>query len=268
VSPLSPQQIGRYSRHILLPEIGKAGQERLRGASAVVVGMGGLGCPAALYLAAAGLGRLGLIDPDKAELSNLQRQILHGEADLGRLKVESAVDKLKALDSGVTLEPRALRLDSHNALELLSGYDIVLEGTDNFASKFLASDAAVSLGKPLVQAGILRFEGQLMAVDPGHSACYRCIFESAPPAEAVPNCAEAGVLGAVAGVMGALMAAEAIKILLGLGRPLYDRMLCFDAKEAAFRESRLRKNPRCPSCARVGSRFRPLPESPAAACGA
>lgn len=264
---LNSEQLTRYSRHILLPELGRAGQEKLRAARVAVLGLGGLGCPAALYLAAAGVGTLGLIDGDKAELSNLQRQILHFNADLGRPKVASAGDKLRALDPGIALELHELRLEAGNALEILAGYDLVLEGTDNFAAKFLASDTCVSLGLPLVQAGILRFEGQLMAVDPGRSACYRCVFEASPPPDAVPNCAEAGVLGAVAGVMGSLMASEALKILLGLGEPLYDRMLAFDAKKGRFREIPLKRRAGCPSCSRAGSRFEPQAEA-AAACEA
>jgi adenylyltransferase/sulfurtransferase len=266
MTPLSPELLTRYSRHILLPEVGRAGQERLRASSVAVLGLGGLGCPAAQYLAAAGVGRLGLIDSDSAELSNLQRQILHFSADLGRPKVDSAGDKLKAMDPGLLIEPRRMRLEPSNCLEALQGYDLVLEGTDNFASKFLASDACVSLGIPLVSAGILRFEGQLMAVRPGH-ACYRCLFEAAPPADAVPNCAEAGVLGAVAGVLGALMASEALKLLLGIGEPLLDRMLCFDALRGSFRELRLKRRADCPSCARAGTRFRPEAEAPAPDCG-
>jgi molybdopterin/thiamine biosynthesis adenylyltransferase len=262
---LSSEQLTRYSRHILLPDVGRAGQERLRAANVAVVGLGGLGCPAAQYLALAGVGRLSLVDGDNVELSNLQRQTLHTVADLGRPKVESAADKLRAADPGVRLALQALRLESGNCLELLKGHDLVIEGTDNFSSKFLVNDACLSLGIPMVTAGILRFEGQLMAVSPGASACYRCVFESAPPAEAVPNCAEAGVLGAVAGVLGALMAGEALKILLGLGEPLFDRMLAFDALGAGFRGQPLRKNPSCPSCARAGSHFRPQPES-AQAC--
>jgi molybdopterin/thiamine biosynthesis adenylyltransferase len=258
---LTSEQITRYSRHILLPEVGMKGQETLRQASVAIVGLGGLGCPAALYLAAAGVGRLGLIDGDKAELSNLQRQILHRQADIGRSKVESAAEKIGAMDPSLRLDLHPLRLEAPIVLGLLEGYDLVLEGTDNFGSKFLVNDACVSLGIPLVQAGILRFEGQLMSILPGSSACYRCIFENAPGPEAVPNCSEAGVLGAVAGVLGSLMANEALKILLGLGQPLYDRMLSFDAKRSFFREAPLRRNPSCPSCSRAGSRFQPLAET-------
>jgi molybdopterin/thiamine biosynthesis adenylyltransferase len=257
LTALSSEQLTRYSRHILLPEVGLKGQERLRASSVAIVGLGGLGCPVALYLAAAGVGRLGLLDGDKAELSNLQRQILHQKADIGRLKVESAAEKIQAMDASLKLDLIPKRLEASSALNLLKSYDLVLEGTDNFPSKFLVNDACVSLGKPLVQAGILRFEGQLMSIAPGKSACYRCVFESVPTGEGLPNCSEAGVLGAVAGVMGTLMANEALKILLSLGEPLYDRMLSFDAKRSSFRETALRRRHDCPSCSRAGSGFQP-----------
>lgn len=268
MSRLSRDEMTRFSRHILLEDVGVQGQLRLRSSSVAIVGLGGLGCPAALYLAAAGVGRISLFDGDKAELSNLQRQILHTSADLGRSKVSSASDKLRALDSALRIETHELRLGADNALGLLKGHDVVLEGTDNFASKFLLSDACVSLGIPLVTAGILRFEGQLMSVNPGRSACYRCVFESMPPAEAVPNCAEAGVLGAVAGVLGSLMAGEALKILLGVGEPLYDRMLSYDAKRSSFREARLKRRETCPSCSRAGSGFPLSAEAALGACEA
>ena len=264
---LSRDEITRFSRHILLPELGMAGQEKLRCASVAVVGLGGLGCPAALYLAAAGVGRLGLIDSDKAELSNLQRQILHNSSDLGRPKVESAAAKLAALDPAIRLDSHGLRLDAGNVMKTLEPYDLVLEGTDNFSSKFLVNDACVSMAKPLVSGGILRFEGQVMSVGPGHS-CYRCVFEAPPPGDSVPNCAEAGVLGAVAGVLGSLMANEALKILLGFGEPLFDRILAFDAKNSSFRETRLRQNPSCLACQRAGQRFSPSAEAAAPACEA
>jgi adenylyltransferase/sulfurtransferase len=252
---LSPAQRSRYARHLLLPEIGRSGQERLLGSSVAVIGLGGLGCPAALYLAAAGVGRLGLFDPDKAELSNLQRQILHSSKDLKRPKVESAAEKLEALNPDPKLELRELRLDAHNALEFLEPYDLVLEGTDNLPSKFLVNDACLSLGKPLVQAGIFRFEGQLMAIAPGQSPCYRCLFESAPAEGEVASCAEGGILGAVAGVMGTLMAGEALKILAKIGEPLYGKLLCFDALKASFRQVPLHRRPGCPACAGAGKRF-------------
>ncbi len=255
---LSSQQLSRYSRHILLPEVGRAGQERLRAASVLVVGMGGLGCPAALYLAAAGVGRLGLLDSDVVELSNLQRQILYGQGDLGAPKAARAAAALTALNPDLEARPIQERLEASNCLELLRGWDLVVEGTDNFASKFLVNDACVSLGIPLVQAGILRFEGTLMAFRPG-GACYRCVFESAP-GEGAPSCAEAGVLGAVAGVMGSLLCAEALKILLGLPEPLYDRMLCYNAREGSFRQVALKRRGDCPSCLRAGAGFRPVAE--------
>jgi adenylyltransferase/sulfurtransferase len=263
---LSSQELSRYSRHILLPELGLKGQLRLRQASALIVGLGGLGCPVALYLAAAGLGRIGLLDSDKVDLSNLQRQVLHGSEDLGRLKVESAAAKLRAMNPGVALDLHPLRMEAGNALDLCRPYDLVIEATDNFQAKFLVNDACLSLNKPFLHAGILRFEGQLMAVKPGQSACYRCLFEAAPPAEAVPSCADAGVLGAVAGVLGTLMANEALKLVLDLGQPVLNRMLVFDAKKASFREVQVRRRVDCPACAQAGTGLPPLPEGEAPFC--
>ncbi|MES2202517.1 MAG: HesA/MoeB/ThiF family protein [candidate division FCPU426 bacterium] len=258
---LTPDQRSRYSRHILLPEVGLAGQKRLKDSSVLVVGAGGLGCPAAQYLAAAGVGRLGLADPDKVELGNLQRQILHWDKDLGRPKVASAAEKLRGMNPDLELVLHETRVDEKNAMQLFRDYDLVVDGTDNFQSKFLVNDACVSLGKTFLHAGILRFEGQMMAVKPGSSACFRCVFSSMPAAGTVPSCAEAGVLGAVAGVMGALLADQALTLLLGLGSPLFDRMLLFDAKNLRFREVPLRRQEACPSCARAGQGFQPSLET-------
>jgi adenylyltransferase/sulfurtransferase len=263
---LSREQLSRYSRHILLPELGVKGQERLRASKVLVVGAGGLGCPAALYLAAAGVGSLGLLDFDKVDLSNLQRQILHWNRDLGAAKVASAGEKLAGMNPDVKLNLMEERLHAGNALALLAPYDLVIDGTDNFQAKFLINDACVSLGKTFLHAGILRFEGQLLAVKPGVSACYRCVFDSLPEADSVPSCAEAGVLGAVAGVLGSLLAAEALKLLLDLGEPLFDSLLVFDAKSTSFRKVPLRRRASCPVCALAGSGFQPGVEAQAPAC--
>jgi adenylyltransferase/sulfurtransferase len=254
--PLSKEEVTRYSRHILLPELGRQGQEKLRASSVLVIGVGGLGCPAAQYLAAAGVGRLGLMDPDKVELSNLQRQILHATPDLGTPKVASAAAKLAALDPGLKLDLLEGRLEPGNALEAIQPYDLVVEGADNFEAKFLANDACVSLGKPLLQAGIRRFEAQILSVLPG-GPCYRCLFEAPPPPGRVGNCASEGVLGAVAGVAGSLLAAEAVKLLLGLGQPLAGRLLLYDALACRFRELAFKRRPGCSACARAGSHFQP-----------
>lgn len=263
---LSREQLSRYSRHILLPEMGVKGQERLREKSVLVVGTGGLGCPTALYLAAAGVGSLGLLDFDRVNLTNLQRQILHWEKDLGRPKVVSAGEKLAEMNSDVKLNLIEERLRADNALELMEPYDLVIDGTDNFQAKFLINDACVSLGKNFLHAGILRFEGQLLAVKPGSSACYRCVFDALPKEDCVPSCAEAGVLGAVAGVLGSLLASEALKLLLDFGEPLFDTMLIFDAKKTAFRKVPLRRRESCPVCGAAGTRFRLKMEEEAAAC--
>lgn len=261
--PLDKDQVTRYSRHLLLAEVGRAGQERLLGASVLLVGLGGLGCPAAQYLAAAGVGRLGLADGDTVDATNLQRQVLHGTSDLGRPKVQSAAEKLAAMNPDPQLVSLG-RITAENALALLAPYDIVIDGSDNFATKFLINDACVSLGKPLLHAGILRFQGQLFTVLPGQSACYRCVFEAPPPPGAVANCAEAGVLGAVAGVLGSLLANEALKLILGLGQPLTDRLLVFDALTTRFREVPIKRRHDCPSCQRAGTGFTLVAEEEAA----
>lgn len=262
---LTEEQIERYSRHILLPEIGGEGQERLLAGKVLVVGAGGLGSPAAYYLAAAGVGTLGIMDGDAVDLSNLQRQILHGTADVGRPKVESARDRLAALNPDVRVVPYRERLTAANALAILRDYDFVVDGTDSFASKFLVADACHFAGKPYSHAGILRFEGQLMTVLPGRTACYRCIFNAPPPAGVAPTCSQAGVLGAMAGVIGTLQAAEALKYLLGRGQLLTDSLLVYDALAAKFRKVALRRNPDCPLCG-PNPAIRELSESAAPAC--
>ena len=245
---LTDEQIQRYSRHILLPEIGGKGQKRITQARVLIVGAGGLGSPAALYLAAAGVGTLGIIDGDKVDLSNLHRQIIHATPDLGRPKVVSAKEKMEAINPDVKVIPYSERLTAKNALAILDQYDIILDGTDNFPAKFLVNDAAILSGKPLVHGGILRFEGQVFTILPRKSACYRCIFKQPPPPGAVPSCQEAGVIGVLAGVIGTIQATEVLKLILGIGDLLTDRMLTYEARNAAFREIRIRRNPNCPVC--------------------
>ena len=245
---LTDEQIQRYSRHILLPEIGGKGQKRITQAKVLIVGAGGLGSPAALYLAAAGVGTLGIIDGDKVDLSNLHRQIIHATPDLGRPKVVSAKEKMEAINPDVKVIPYSERLTAKNALAVLNPYDIILDGTDNFPAKFLVNDAAILSGKPLVHGGILRFEGQVFTILPRKSACYRCIFKQPPPPGAVPSCQEAGVIGVLAGVIGTIQATEVLKLILGIGDLLTDRMLTYEARNAAFREIRIRRNPNCPVC--------------------
>jgi len=245
---LTDEEIERYSRHILLPDVGGRGQVKLKESSVLVVGAGGLGSPAALYLAAAGVGRIGLIDHDVVDRSNLQRQVLHDTADVGRPKVESARDRLSAINPNVTVEPYHQRLDASNVMQLISQYDVVVNGVDNFPARYLLNDACVMARKPLVEAGILRFDGMLTTIKPGEGPCYRCIFPAPPPAGSVPSCSEAGVLGALAGVMGSLQAMEVLKVLLCVGEPLVGRLLMFDGARAQFREIEWVRNPKCPVC--------------------
>jgi len=245
---LTDEQMDRYSRHLILKEVGPEGQSKLLRARVLVVGTGGLGSPVSLYLAAAGVGTLGLVDADAVDISNLQRQIIHTTADIDRPKVESAEAKLKAINPDVTVEPWLLYLDASNIAEIVRQYDFVIDGTDNFASKFLINDACVMAGIPFSHGGILRFDGQTMTVLPGRSACYRCCFPEPPPAKAVPSCSQAGVLGAVAGMLGTIQAAEALKFITGAGTLLTDTLLTFDAKTMNFRRVKLRKRPDCPVC--------------------
>ena len=242
------EQIQRYSRHILLKEVGGKGQRKLLQSSVLVVGAGGLGSPAAYYLAAAGVGRIGIVDDDCVDISNLQRQILHSTATVGQPKVESAERTLKGLNPDVEVIAHRTRLGKENVRQLISGYDVVLDGVDNFPARFLLNDACVMEGKPLVEAGILRWDGMVMTILPGKGPCYRCIFPSPPPPGAIPSCQEAGVIGAMAGVMGVLQALEAIKVLLGLGKNLAGKLLTFDALQTRFREVEVPRNPGCPVC--------------------
>lgn len=244
----SEQWIERYSRHIILPEIGGAGQRKINEAKILVLGAGGLGSPVAFYLAAAGVGTLGIMDDDLADLSNLQRQILHTVNDIGRPKSLSAKEKLNALNPDIEIIEHRTRVTSDNAFELFEPYDIIIDGTDNFPTRFLANDACVMLNKPLVHGAILRFDGQLFTIMPNDGPCYRCIFREPPPPGAVPNCQQAGVLGAIAGTIGTLQATEAIKIVLGKGKLLKGRMLVFDAFDMTFREVKVQRDPNCPVC--------------------
>ncbi|MCL6648738.1 MAG: molybdopterin-synthase adenylyltransferase MoeB [Chloroflexi bacterium] len=242
-----PEQVQRYSRHLILPEIGGARQKKLLRARVLLVGAGGLGSPAALYLAAAGVGTLGLIDFDLVDMSNLQRQILHRTSTVGRPKVESGKQTLTDLNPDVTVITHQVPLNAENALEIIPQYDIVVNGCDNFPTRYLVNDACYLLKKPLVDGSIFRFEGQATVYLPG-KGCYRCVFPAPPPAGAVPSCAEAGVLGVLPGIIGVIQAIETIKLILGLGEPLVNRLLLFDALEMSFRQVRLRRNPNCPLC--------------------
>jgi sulfur-carrier protein adenylyltransferase/sulfurtransferase len=244
----TPEELRRYSRHLLLPEVGVAGQKKLRQAKVLLVGAGGLGAPAALYLAAAGVGEIGLVDFDAVDLSNLQRQVLYTSRDVGRPKLKVAQERLEALNPGVRVVPYEQRLTSENALEVLRPYDVIVDGTDNFPTRYLVNDASVLLGKPNVYGSIYRFEGQVSVFDARHGPCYRCLYPEPPPPDLVPSCAEAGVLGVLPGLIGTLQATETVKLLLGAGEPLIGRLLLFDALALRFRELKLQKNPHCVLC--------------------
>jgi sulfur-carrier protein adenylyltransferase/sulfurtransferase len=244
---LSPEERARYQRHLALREIGAAGQEKLKAARVLIVGAGGLGSPAALYLAAAGCGTLGLLDFDRVDVSNLQRQVLFDTAGVARPKAEAGGERLAALNPGIRVVPHVLELKAANVLEVLGGYDLVLDGTDRLATRYLVNDACVLLGKPLVSAAIHRFEGQLLTYVPGRGPCYRCLFPDAAQA-LVPNCAEAGVLGVLPGVLGTLQATEAIKLITGIGAPLLGRLLTYDALEMRFEEFRVARRRDCAVC--------------------
>jgi adenylyltransferase/sulfurtransferase len=245
---LSREELARYGRHVTLPEVGLEGQRRLKAARVLLVGAGGLGCPAALYLAAAGIGTLGIVDFDVVEASNLQRQIAHGSGTLGGPKLDSLCARLADLNPHVALEPHAVRLDRTNAMDIVRAYDVVIDGTDNFATRYLVNDACVLLGKPNVYGSILRFEGQASVFDATRGPCYRCVYAEPPPPGVVPNCAEGGVLGVLPGVIGAIQATEAIKLVLGAPGTLVGRLVLYDAWTLEFRELKLRKDPDCPLC--------------------
>ena len=245
----SEDQIRRYARHIILPEVGGIGQEKLLAAKVLVVGAGGLGSPVVLYLAAAGVGTIGVVDDDVVDLSNLQRQVLHTTARVGQAKVESARRAVAEINPDVTLVPHATRLEAGNALALIGGYDLVADGSDNFPTRFLVNDACHFAGKPLVSAAILRFDGQLATFDTRNGGpCYRCLFREPPPPGQIPTCAQAGVLGAIAGTMGALQATEVLKEILGIGDRMAGSMLIYDGLGVTFRKVRLKPDPACPLC--------------------
>ncbi len=248
---LSPTDLERYGRQVLLSEVGLVGQARLKQAKVLCIGAGGLGSPAALYLAAAGVGTLGLVDFDPVELTNLHRQVLYEVSDLGTPKVEAARRRLSALNPEILVVAHEVRLDSKNALEILSGYDVVIDGSDNFATRYLVNDACVALGKPDVWASVYRFEGQVSVFDASKGPCYRCVFPVAPGDEF--SCAGGGVLGVLPGIVGTLQAAEALKVVLGLGRTLVGRLLLYDARSASFDEVAVPRDPRCPVCAGAGN---------------
>ncbi len=249
MAQLTPEQVLRYSRHIILKNVGGKGQRKLLGAKVLLVGAGGLGSPASLYLAAAGVGTLGIVDYDVVDVSNLQRQILHHTADVGRPKTESAADTLQSINPDVRVIGHQVQLSSENALDILSEYDIVVNGSDNFPTRYLVNDACALLGKPLVDGSILQFEGQVTVYDPARGGpCYRCLFPAPPPPGAVPTCAEAGVLGVLPGIIGSLQALETIKLVLGIGEPLIGRLLIFDALDLDFTTVRIRRDPACPVC--------------------
>ena len=244
---LTPDQVKRYSRHIIMGDVGSKGQRALMGAKALIIGAGGLGSPSAIYLSLAGVGTVGIVDFDVVELSNLQRQVLHHTADIGRPKVQSAVDNIKAYNPDVNVVVHETRLEADNAMEIISQYDLVINGADNFATRYLVNDACYLLNKPLVDGSILIFDGQATVFLPG-DGCYRCLFPSPPPPGMVPNCAEAGVLGALTGLVGSIQATEALKYFLGIGESLSSRLLLIDALSMTFREVRLKRNPDCPLC--------------------
>ena len=241
-------QIERYSRHIILKEVGGKGQKKLLDGKVLIIGAGGLGSPAALYLAAAGVGILGIADADVVDVSNLQRQVIHHTPDIGKPKVISAKEKMEAINPDVQVNAHQTWVNAGNILDLIRDYDFVIDGTDNFAAKFLINDACVMAGKPYSHGGILHFIGQTMTVKPGESPCYRCIFPTPPPRDAIPTCAEAGVIGVLPGVIGSIQATEAVKFLIGMGELLTGRLLIYDAEGMEFRNVPIRKNPRCPVC--------------------
>ncbi len=245
---LSHEELVRYSRHLLLPEVGADGQARLKAARVLLIGAGGLGSPAALYLAAAGVGTLGLVDADAVELSNLQRQILHGTAAVGRPKTHSAAERLRDLNPEVRVEIFELRLSAANALEIFRDFDVVVDGSDNFPTRYLVNDACVLLGKPDVYGAVYRFEGQASVFAAAGGPCYRCLYPEPPPPGLVPSCAEGGVLGVLPGIIGTIQALETIKLLLGVGDSLTGRLLVLDGLKLSFRELALRKDPACPVC--------------------
>ena len=244
---LTPYQVRRYSRHIIMPQVGSAGQRALLDSKVLIIGAGGLGSPVAIYLALAGIGTLGIVDYDVVDVTNLQRQILHHDADIGRSKVESAKDTLLAYNPDLNVVTYEEPVTSENAMEMMAGFDVVVSGADNFAARYLINDAAYLSGKPLVDGSILMFDGRATTYMPGRG-CYRCVFPDPPPPGEVPNCSEAGVLGMLPGMVGSIQAAEAVKVILGTGEPLVGRLLLIDALDMDFREVKVRRDPNCPLC--------------------
>lgn len=242
------EQLERYSRHIILQEVGVKGQKKLLNASVLIIGAGGLGAPAALYLAAAGVGTIGIVDADEVDLSNLQRQVIHTTNDVGKAKVKSAAETMEAINPDVTVKTYRTFVDSTNIMDLIRDYDFIIDGTDNFPAKFLINDACVMAGKPFSHAGIIRFKGQLMTYVPGEGPCYRCVFKNPPPKDAVPTCKQAGVIGAMGGVIGSLQAMEAIKYIIGKGELLTGKLLTYDALKMEFHTIKLPKDHHCAVC--------------------
>lgn len=245
---LTPEQRNRYSRHLLLPEVGIHGQEKLLNAKVLLIGAGGLGAPTALYLAAAGIGTIGLVDDDVVDASNLQRQVIHNTERIGQPKTASARQTIEALNPDVEVVEYDLRLDAGNILETIADYDVIVDGADNFPTRYLLNDASVRLGKPVVSASILSFDGQISTFVPGEGPCYRCLYPTPPPPELAPSCSANGVLGVMAGLMGMLQANEVIKLVLGIGEPLIGRLLLYEALSTRFTELKVRRDPECPIC--------------------
>src|SRR5229473_2769577 len=245
---LTPSEVARYSRHLIMPEVGMEGQKRLKAASVLLIGAGGLGSPLGLYLAAAGIGRIGIVDFDVVDFSNLQRQVLHGTANVGRSKLQSAKERLHAINPEVQVDLYETRLTSANAIQIMTPYDIVIDGTDNFPTRYLVNDACVLLKKPNVYGSIFRFDGQASVFYPPQGPCYRCLYPEPPPPGEVPSCAEGGVLGILPGLIGCIQATEAVKLILGKGSPLIGRLLQYDALEMRFQEFKVRRNKQCPLC--------------------
>ncbi|GAX59582.1 UBA/THIF-type NAD/FAD binding protein [Candidatus Scalindua japonica] len=248
MSEFTEEQIKRYSRHIILPEVGGKGQKKLLDSKVFLVGAGGLGSPAAFYLAAAGIGKIGISDDDVVDFSNLQRQILHSTKDVDHSKAQSAKETLEALNPDVEVVPYKVRLNSENIIDIIKDYDVILDGSDNFPTRYLVNDACVMLGKPLSHGSIFRFDGQATTILPGKGPCYRCLYETPPPPDLVPSCQEAGVLGIIAGIIGVVQATEVIKLQLGKGELLNGKLLLYDSLSMDFKKLKIQRNPACPMC--------------------
>ena len=244
---LTPQQVQRFSRHIIMPQVGSMGQRRLMDASVLLVGAGGLGSPLAMYLAAAGVGKIGIVDFDDVDITNLHRQLLHGMGDIGRPKVDSAADTIREINPDAEIVKINKHINSENAMEIAEDFDILIDGTDNFPTRYLINDLGVLMNKPVVHGSIFMFDGQVTTFLPGQG-CYRCLYPAPPPPGMVPSCAEAGVLGVLPGIVGSLMATEAIKLILGVGKPLVNRLLMVDALDMDMRTVKIRRDPNCPAC--------------------